>query len=237
LVLNEIKTAKLAYHTYPVPNKEKPRLTLKGIPPNVETEEIMGELTQLRLQVDSIRQITRRDKTTSQILQQYPVFIVTFREGTDLREVYKIKNLCRCIIKWEKYRAKRPIQQCFNCQKYGHSSTYCGLPAKCVKCKQAHQTQSCQKPPSEPPACVNCGGEHPANYTGCPVYQKVLEARTRKRIPPPQREHHNKPQHGRLSHNSDTTRGTTVQSVRGPKWRPKTKTARKRHSCRHSSEH
>jgi hypothetical protein len=38
LVLREIKTAKLAYHTYPLPNKQKPRLTLKGIPPNVETE-------------------------------------------------------------------------------------------------------------------------------------------------------------------------------------------------------
>jgi hypothetical protein len=90
--MHEIKTAKLAYHTYPLPNKEKPRLTLKGIPPNVETEEIMAELTQLRLQVANIQQITRRDKTTSQILQQYPVFIVTFREGTDLREVYKIKK-------------------------------------------------------------------------------------------------------------------------------------------------
>jgi hypothetical protein len=137
--------------------------------------------------VTNIRQITRRDKTTAQILQQYPVFIVTFREGTDLREVYKIKNLCHCIIHWEKYRAKRPIQQCFNCQKYGHSSAYCGLPAKCLKCKQAHQTQSCRKPPSEPPACVNCGGEHPANYTGCPVYKKVLESRTRKRLTPPNR--------------------------------------------------
>jgi hypothetical protein len=49
LVLHEIKTAKLAYHTYPLPNKQKPRLTLKGIPPNVETEEITEELTQRRL--------------------------------------------------------------------------------------------------------------------------------------------------------------------------------------------
>jgi hypothetical protein len=136
--------------------------------------------------VANIRQLTRRDKT-SQILQQYPVFIVTFREGTDFREVYKIKYLCHCIIHWEKYRAKRPIQQCFSCQKYRHSSAYCGLPAKCVKRKQAHQTQSCQKPPSEPPACVNCGGEHPANYTGCPIYKKVLESRTRKRLTPPNR--------------------------------------------------
>jgi hypothetical protein len=58
LVLHEIKTAKLAYHTYQLPNKQKPRLTLKGIPPNVETEDITAELTQLRLQVANIRQIT-----------------------------------------------------------------------------------------------------------------------------------------------------------------------------------
>jgi hypothetical protein len=88
------------------------------------------------------------------------------------------------MIHWEKYRAKRPIQQCFNCQKFGHSSAFCGRPANCVKCDQPHQTQSCPKLPSEPPSCVNCGGAHPANYSGCPVYKKILESRTRKQPPP-----------------------------------------------------
>ena len=33
--LSEIKSAKLAYHTYPLPEAVEPRLVLKGIPLNV----------------------------------------------------------------------------------------------------------------------------------------------------------------------------------------------------------
>ena len=31
-----------------------------------------------------------------------------------------------------------------------------------------------QKPVGSPPKCVNCGGEHPANYTGFPQYLRQL---------------------------------------------------------------
>ena len=180
LLLREIKTADLAYHTYPLPNKHQPRVALKGIPPNVSLEEITEELSQRKLQVINIRQITRRDKTTDQIIQKYPIFIITFREGTNLREVNKINNLCHCIIRWEKYRATRPIQQCFNCQQFGHSSAFCGRPAQCVKCDKSHQTQQCTKRPTDPPKCINCGGEHPANYSGCPTIKKILDSRKHK---------------------------------------------------------
>jgi hypothetical protein len=121
------------------------------------------------------------EKNTAQILQKYPMFIVTFQAGTDLREIYKTTKLCHCIVKWERYKAKRPIQQCFNCQKFGHSSAYCGRPAKCVKCNKPHNTQDCQKLPCDPPICVNCGGDYPANYSGSPEYRKILASRNRKK--------------------------------------------------------
>jgi len=36
----KIQTAKLAYHTYPLPDAIQPWLVLKGIPPNVPVNEI-----------------------------------------------------------------------------------------------------------------------------------------------------------------------------------------------------
>ena len=39
-----------------------------------------------------------------------------------------------------------------------------------MKCDQQHATKDCTKPAGSPPKCVNCGGEHPANYTRCPQY-------------------------------------------------------------------
>jgi hypothetical protein len=53
-----------------------------------------------------------------------------------------------------------------------------------VKCDDLHSTQDCTKPRSAPPKCINCGGDHPANHGGCPIYIKHMEAKTR-RLPRP----------------------------------------------------
>jgi hypothetical protein len=49
LPLREIQQAKIAYHTYQLPQLKQPRVTLKGLPPNIPTEEITAELQQLKL--------------------------------------------------------------------------------------------------------------------------------------------------------------------------------------------
>jgi len=50
-----------------------------------------------------------------------------------------------------------------------------------VKCAGNHWTKECKKPIDTKPTCANCGGEHPANYKGCPVYKKKQEALNPKR--------------------------------------------------------
>ncbi|XP_037300665.1 vegetative cell wall protein gp1-like [Manduca sexta] len=66
------------------------------------------------------------------------------------------------------------VAQCHNCQKYGHNSRGCRLPARCVKCLGEHGTSECPRPKdrsqcTEPPSCTNCRQSgHPANYRGCP---------------------------------------------------------------------
>ena len=81
----------------------------------------------------------------------------------------QITRLCHCIIRWEKYKNSRPIQRCYNCQAFGHS-TFCGKTPKCLKCELPHATKDCTKPNGTPPKCTKCGGPHPANFTGCPQY-------------------------------------------------------------------
>jgi hypothetical protein len=44
ILLTEIRTANLAYHTYPLPEAVQPRLVLKGILPNVPEEDVREEL-------------------------------------------------------------------------------------------------------------------------------------------------------------------------------------------------
>jgi hypothetical protein len=144
-VLSEIQAAKLEYHTYPLPDTLHTRLVLKGIPPNVPEEDICEVLVALDIQRVKIYQITKTDKTTREVLTRYPVFVVTFSPGTDVRKVLQISKLCHCIIRWEKYKNSRPVQQCYNCQAFRHSSNFCGKSSKCVRCDQPHQLKTARK--------------------------------------------------------------------------------------------
>jgi hypothetical protein len=136
ILLTEIQTAKLAYHTYPLPEAVQPRLVLKGIPPNVPEEDVCVELASNNIQTVKIMQLTKTDKTTRTVINKYPIFVITFQPGTDMHKVLQLHKLCHCIIRWEKFHNSRPIRQCFNCQSFGHSSNFCGRPPKCVKCDQ-----------------------------------------------------------------------------------------------------
>ena len=127
-LLSEIKSANVAYHTYPLPETTQPRLVLKGIPPNVSETEILTELNKLNVQVIWVTQITKIDKVTRNILTKYPIFVITFAPGTDVHNIIHINKLCHCFVKWEKFKNSRPVKQCFNCQSFGHSSNYCGRP-------------------------------------------------------------------------------------------------------------
>jgi hypothetical protein len=98
VLLGEIQTTKLTYHTYPLPDAIQSRLVLKGIPPNVPVDELQVELTAQELRVVKIPQVTKTDTTTQTLLTKYPVFLVTFQARTDVREVLLIKKLRHCII-------------------------------------------------------------------------------------------------------------------------------------------
>jgi len=64
VILAEIRMAKLAYRTYPLPDAIQPRLVLKGIPPNAPVDETHSDLSAQELRVVKISQITNTHKTT-----------------------------------------------------------------------------------------------------------------------------------------------------------------------------
>lgn len=87
--------------------------------------------------------------------------------------IYNLTRLYYAVVKVEPPKPKRSVIQCSNCQEYGHSKNYCHKRARCVKCDGNHSTTKCTKPLNVPPICVNCKGQHTANYKGCPVHLKL----------------------------------------------------------------
>lgn len=102
--------------------------------------------------------------------------ITTTKEYTIKRLNAEIKYIFHTKISWERrHTSERQIIQCHRCQSWGHATTNCRMPPKCLKCAQPHLTYQCKKDPNTPAKCANCDQDHPANYTGCEVYTRKLE--------------------------------------------------------------
>lgn len=81
--------------------------------------------------------------------------------------IFNIRSLPHLSIRVKSLKNRTKINQCHNCQQFGHGQSNCHAPPKCVKCSGDHHTASCSKPNNTPATCANCGGPHPANYSRC----------------------------------------------------------------------
>jgi hypothetical protein len=68
--------------------------------------------------------------------------------------------------------------QCFNCQKFGHSTPYCTqrVPT-CIRCNGKHKHNECTAQ-TQNYKCANCNGNHAAYSKACPVLNKHVEEKT-----------------------------------------------------------
>ncbi|GFX55973.1 nucleic-acid-binding protein from transposon X-element [Trichonephila clavipes] len=58
--------------------------------------------------------------------------------------------------------------QCYRCQEFYHHSHLRNRAPKCLKCSGTHLTAYRKKSTKFPAKSTNCGGPHPANFSGCP---------------------------------------------------------------------
>ena len=101
-------------------------------------------------------------------------------ELSDLAEAEAlISNKITCpqtgiIFTVEEFRAPISVQQCYNCQNFGHTAQKCNAKIKCVICGEGHSHKGCPNREKQQPKCANCKGPHVANYKGCPAYKKQV---------------------------------------------------------------
>lgn len=103
------------------------------------------------------------------------MFIVTIDNKISITDIIKTNKVCYCVVKWEKFKNKSGVTQCYKCQSFGHIANNCYRDPYCVKCAGNHLTNSCDKNVTETPLCINCKEQHPANFRGCPVYERQLK--------------------------------------------------------------
>lgn len=168
----------LGYHSFSIPQDRPVKVAIKGIPLDVSEEELKNELTARGFEPTIIRAFAKDGR-------RLPIHMVVLTRDSNTKQIFEITDLFYVQIKVESYR-QSGLPQCFNCQRFGHSSLRCGYNPRCVKCGKDHATRDCTKTKELPGRCCNCGADHTANYRGCTSYTTAMTEAVPKQYGPRQ---------------------------------------------------
>lgn len=132
---------------------------------NCQTEEILAELKSQG--VYEVRRITTKKNG---VVENTPSLILSFKS----RDVPKYIYAAMYRLPVRVY-IPNPMR-CFNCQRFGHSSTRCTSVKICVCGKPTHDGTDCSNA-----KCINCEGNHPSSSRNCPKFKfeySVIEYKT-----------------------------------------------------------
>lgn len=148
---------------------ERPRkILIKGIPIDIPLDEIKSELLKLNFEIHRISQL-KNFKTKTPL----PIFLLDVFRNENFKNIFDLTSLLGFLIRVETYRFKGS-KQCYNCQRFNHSSEICKLSPVCVKCSGSHRPSECKIENRSQIKCANCQGNHTANFGGCPKNPKNL---------------------------------------------------------------
>jgi len=111
-----------------------------------------------------------------------PICLVILGNAIHSKHIYELTNLFYIKISVETFKKSGP-SQCYACQRIGHGSSNCTHPLRCVKCSGEHKASLCPKTIDQEPKCCNCGGNHTANYRGCPYLAQAANNTKLAKIP------------------------------------------------------
>lgn len=174
-ITNYFNTVKKSYYTYQLKSSKGLAVVIKGIESEVNPSEVKCALESQGFNIRSVINIFNRDKVPQ------PMFKVELEPDTrklkrnEVHPIYNLQYLLHRRISVDEPHKRRGPVQCLNCQEYGHTKTYCVLQTVCVVCGDLHQSSTCSKKAQEEKKCSNCGGNHTANYRGCPIYKNLKQ--------------------------------------------------------------
>lgn len=178
------KDEEIEYFLISKSNTRPAKVVMKGLTRETECQTIANELIEMDFNVDKVVQLKKLKNR-----QPLPIFQITLKDKTKLHEIQKITRFMYMSVVVETYNRPGIINQCYRCQGFNHSSVNCHIAFKCVKCGEQHDSRTCKKSRDTPATCANCGGDHPANHTKCPIYieqTNIMKKRLKIPILPPE---------------------------------------------------
>ena len=155
-----------AYQTAKTASKT---LVVKGVPTEVSEKDFKEFLDLNKIIYAKAERLT--SKKDGRVLQMFKLEIKDEAEAEALISQNLTCHTTRIIYKVEEFRSPVSVQQCWNCQSFGHSAKTCRSKTKCVICGKSHHHKGCPNREKKQPKCANCKGPHVASYKGCPAFK------------------------------------------------------------------
>lgn len=168
-IVKHFEVNNISFHTFQLKQERAYRVVIKGIHHSTETTVIKDELISLGHQVRDI--VNVKSRVTKQPLS---MFFVDLEPHSANKTIFNIRHIGNAIVTIEAPKRADDLVQCYRCQQFGHTKSYCRKPFRCVKCGLDHPTANCTKDINTPPTCLHCQQTHTANYKGCSTYQQLL---------------------------------------------------------------
>ncbi|GFT55959.1 nucleic-acid-binding protein from transposon X-element [Trichonephila clavipes] len=169
-IQNFISVKKLKSHTYEMAGEKQLKTVIRGLPSDFDVDEIIQELGTHNITPEHVSVMRNRKQN-----KNMPLFLVVSRKCPANQAIFQVTSIGYYKIKVEPLDKNSMPAQCYRCQLFYHHSRFCNREPKCLKCSQSHLTRDCTKKPDAPAKCANCGGPHPANFSGCEKTQKNLK--------------------------------------------------------------
>lgn len=164
----------IEYYTHAERSSKLIRFAIKNIHYSTPIDEIKTDLIEQNIGFISVARLQRKLKYEQNNQKKLPansILLVTTQEYAE--KVYNLTEILNQRVLIEPFISTQ-IVQCFNCQKYGHTSTGCNLKTVCVICTGEHRSNQCPTKNSKEAKCANCKGSHPASYRGCSVHKQIV---------------------------------------------------------------
>lgn len=180
-ILAKLKMDKTEFYTPRAKNDRQFKVFLYGLP-LIAIEDISSDLQSCNLNPTEVKEIKTKYSN-----EDNAVYSVVFKKSSvTLRELKKIKFICRTKVQWKQYRRSNREHPtlCWKCLMYGHGGQNCFRSQACMICARTdHISKDC--PYDEEAAAVKCfnciknkkPAAHRANDPKCPSRTEYLAIR------------------------------------------------------------
>jgi hypothetical protein len=133
-----LREEKAEFHIFQSKEDKPIRVVICNLHPTTSTELIKSKLEQRLFDVRQVSKVLHKINK-----HPLPLFFVDLEPSDQSNDIFKLSSLLHTRVKVEEPYKPKMISQYTNCQEYGHTKSYCGYPARCVRCGALHTSSAC----------------------------------------------------------------------------------------------